>query len=276
MVITTFESALKQWLVLVLLGLFQSLGIAQEQRLDIPCFGEELSVYLEEAKNPQKAIVVFVPSEGYMDHRGFFSDAVDTSFGLFENWRMFFSFMGYSTVTYDKLGTGSSTGRLASSDDASLFCVLANSSKLPLSHSRQIFLVSFGESFDVIASTLPTLGKISEDTKILGVIQMGGTYFFPPEFAGPLPVYSLVGGSLEQEYQIKKFNLQQQIFNEPFSEIEVIPGRNLFLCSTGEKMGPESCRVPRKYQFSVQKWMDKLLETWAEESKEYLIDLNAE
>lgn len=254
------------WTVLAL-----SVSASPKKPMYLPCFSTPLAVYAEMASLNRPVVVVFIPSHGYMDHEGRFGVG-EESFAFFNSWQYFFHFMGLSTVTYDKMGTGASGGRLLNTDGASLLCLLSNLKSLPIGKADHVLLVAFGEAAQTLEVVLPLTKKLPKAPHILGVIHLGGSAIFSPSMGGPLPVYSLLGERAVLSGEVEKFKTAQKIFEDAFSELSILDGRDAFLCLAGKNPTEENCRVSRKVQWDVQKWIDDLVAQDSASAPEIKID----
>jgi len=228
-------------------------------------------VYPKTEGNKTEVLVVFVPHTGYMDHQGKMAAKAD-AYPFFESWQYFFKFLGMNTLSYDKLGTGASGGRMYRSEEASLLCLVSNINNLSLGKPKYLVFAGFLEGIRTLETVLPLYKKLNKGPKVLGVIQFGFARYFGRTEGGPLPLYALLGEQATVPGEQEDFESAKKVMGDDQSRVTILEGRDSFLCLSHEQPDELRCRVSRSVQFDIQGWIEERINEESNAAQEINLD----
>lgn len=219
------DSQIKLFL-LVLLAFNAVLG--KPQKKDVDCYGENLTAYLEIPEKRNGIFILFVPAPGYMDAAGKTSQK---GMGVFAHWQKEAVKLGYSTVQFDKLGTGVSSGRLNKREEESLLCTYTSLPKLTDVYSNKLILFTYGGGVEFIRYALGAMSAKRKNEKLIGIVQIAG--MISTDFkidTTIIPYLSLLGDTTMTTARIKKALLHKKIGGDTLSRFFIMDNVNVSLC----------------------------------------------
>ena len=244
-----------------LLLLVTGLCFGEPKKQFIDCHSESIATYVESPDKRNSISMLFVPAPGYMDAQG---RASAQNKGVFHNWQNFAVQMGYTTIQFDKPGSGSSAGRLNQREEEALLCTYKAIPKINPVYSNKLVLVTYSGGLNYIRYALNAMKKARSATKFLAIVHIAGMGSSELRVDGAnIPYLSLLGDTSMTTDDIKKSLLHKKIGGDSLSQIFIMDSVNVNLCPGSE----EVCDLQKEVYQLVFSWINKHTQkhyTWVE------------
>ncbi len=251
---TTAFKVIICWVVLT-----DSLLDAKTIAVNMPCYDSEIHITISTPYNKNNIGVFLVPTSKYMDGAGRFGSAHRNQVpeeGFFNHIRPFLLKKGFTTIQFDKPGTGKSSGVLTQEEELALLCAFSVWDSLENTFTANYMIFAYGEGGQYFRYALRALQASTQDARPLGMIQFSGLYnlhFLTQR--NPIPILSLVGDTTQLSDPF--YRVHSEIFSKKDSLSKVIyfPDVNPFLCRYESVKNQGRCTYPAQMYGMITNWM---------------------